>query len=70
MAAFNAFGIVLRYADYGESSRMLTILTPELGKIDAAVHGCRKIGAKLAPCVQIFSYGGIRFRPEGRTGLP
>lgn len=49
--------IVLRYADYGESNRMLTLFSPESGKLSAAVKGVRKSGAKLRAAGEIFTYG-------------
>lgn len=40
--------IVLRRRDAGESDRRLTLLTEELGKIDAVAKGARKSGSRLA----------------------
>lgn len=40
--------IVLRRRDQGESDRRLTILTPELGKLDVVAKGARKGGSRLA----------------------
>lgn len=40
--------IVLRRRDSGESDRRLTVLTPELGKIDVIAKGARKAGSRLA----------------------
>lgn len=40
--------IVLRRRDSGESDRRLTLLTPELGKVDAVAKGARKGASRLA----------------------
>lgn len=40
--------IVLRRRDAGESDRRLTILTPEMGKIDVTAKGARKGASRLA----------------------
>jgi len=49
--------IVLRYADYREADRMLTLFSLERGKISAAVKGVRKSTAKLRNAAEIFTYG-------------
>ena len=35
-------GVVLRYRNRGEADRLLTILTPDLGKILVLARGCRR----------------------------
>jgi DNA repair protein RecO (recombination protein O) len=40
--------VVLRRRDAGETDRRLTLLTPELGKIDVFAKGARKGGSRLA----------------------
>lgn len=46
--------IVLREAAYKESDKILTLLTPDLGKITAQARGCRKKGNGLsAACQQL-----------------
>ncbi|MDN5345244.1 MAG: repair protein RecO [Clostridia bacterium] len=44
---FRAEGIVLRSRDYQETDRLLTILTPGHGKVDAIVKGARKPHSSL-----------------------
>ena len=50
-------GIVARYANYREYDRMLTILTPEMGSVDAVAYACRRSKSPLLACTQPFSYG-------------
>ena len=48
--------VVLREADYKESDKILTLLTPEEGKITAQAHGCRKKGNGLSAACQMLVY--------------
>lgn len=48
--------VVLREADYKESDKILTLLTPELGKITAQAHGCRRKGNGLSAACQLLVY--------------
>lgn len=49
--------IVLSTADYGDHDRMLTLFSPEHGRIDARARNCRKATSPLLSCVQPFTYG-------------
>ena len=40
--------IVLRRADYGDYDRMLTLLSPELGKFSAIARGVKKPKSRLS----------------------
>ncbi|HZB98246.1 MAG TPA: DNA repair protein RecO [Candidatus Sulfotelmatobacter sp.] len=55
MPAYTDEGIVLRRVDYGESDRILTILTREHGKIGVIARGARKSGSRLAAHTDLFS---------------
>lgn len=48
MSEITVHSVVLRRRDAGETDRRLTILTPELGKIDVFAKGARKGGSRLA----------------------
>ncbi len=50
-------GIVMRYANYRDNDRMLTIFTKESGRLDAKANGCRRPNSPLLPCSQPFVYG-------------
>lgn len=58
-------GIVLSRTDYGEADRILTVLTPDHGKLRLMARGVRKAKAKLAGSVELFSTADITFI-EGR----
>ncbi len=61
-------GIVLRRINYGESDRILTILTPDHGKISAMAKGVRKAGSKIAGGVELLTVNNMTFM-GGRSGL-
>ncbi len=48
--------LVLRARDYGESDRILTLLSPELGKISAIAKGVRKQKSSLRGPTQLFCH--------------
>lgn len=49
-------GLVLRSADYGESDRMVTLITADYGKIGVNFKGVKKAGAKLSFASQPFCF--------------
>ena len=57
MPSVTTLGIVLRRADYGDYDRMVTILSPELGRIDAIARGCRRPKSQLVSAVELFTSG-------------
>ncbi len=52
-----AAAIVARCVNYKESDKMLTLITREYGRVDAAARGCRKTNSRLLACTQQFCYG-------------
>lgn len=48
-------GIVLSRIDYGEADRILTLLTPEQGKLRLMARGVRKAKSRLAGGIELFS---------------
>ncbi len=49
--------IVLRRSDFGEADRLLTVLTPERGKLRLIAKGARKPASRKSGHVELFSYG-------------
>ncbi|RCW65339.1 DNA repair protein RecO [Saliterribacillus persicus] len=47
-------GIILRTQDYGETHKIVTILTPQLGKIGAIARGAKKPKSRMAAITQPF----------------
>ena len=63
-------GVVLRYANYRDRDRMLTLLTPQRGRVDVLSRGCRKPNSQLMPASELFVHGEfVLFRSNDRYTL-
>lgn len=61
--------IVLARTNYGEADRILTLLTPDQGKLRLIAKGVRKSKSKLAGGIELFSVSDITFiRGRGEVG--
>lgn len=65
MTEFTTDAVVLRQADYKESDRILTVLTPERGIITVGAKGVRNIKSKNSAAVQLFSYSELEILQTG-----
>lgn len=54
-------GIVLRRIDYQEADRILTVLTPDQGKMSVIAKGARRAKSKLAGGIELFSISDITY---------
>lgn len=62
--------IVLRYANFKEHDRMLTLFSPEHGRLDVAAYGCRRQKSPLLAACQPFTYGEFVLKErQGRYTL-
>ncbi len=61
-------GIILSRTDYGEADRILTLLTPDYGKLRLVARGVRRVKSKLAGGIELFSVSDITFI-RGRSEL-
>ncbi len=69
MKQFVTRGIVLGRTDYGEAARIITLLTPDHGKVRLMARGVRKPKSKLAGGIELFSTADITFiRGRGEIG--
>lgn len=59
-------GIVLSRTNYGEADRIVTMLTPDCGKVRLMAKGVRKIKSKLAGGIELFSTSSITYLPGKR----
>jgi DNA repair protein RecO (recombination protein O) len=60
-------GLVIKETKYGEGNKILTLLTPKYGKIQAGAKGIRSYKSKLAAGCSLFCYTDFILRP-GRSG--
>lgn len=68
MKQFVTKGIILSRIDYGEADRIITLLTPDYGKLSLMAKGVRRIKSKLAGGIELFSVSNITFI-QGRGGV-
>lgn len=54
---YRTHAIVLRRIDLGEADRLLTVFTPERGKLKLVAKGARKPSSRKSGHVELFSYG-------------
>lgn len=67
MAAVTTQGIVLRHADYREHDRMLTLLSPNLGRVEALCRGCKRPQSPLLSASEWFALGEyVLYAGKGR----
>ncbi len=60
--------IILGRTDYGEADRILTLLTPDHGKLHLLAKGVRRVKSKLAGGIELFSVSTVTF-VNGRSGM-
>ena len=62
-------GIILARTDFGEADRIITLLTPDHGKLRLMARGVRKVKSKLAGGIELFSVSNITFiQGKGEIG--
>ncbi len=70
MPAFTTPAIVISRADYSDYDRMITLFSPELGRIDAIARGCRRPKSPLVNAVEPFTSGEFQlFAHKERCSL-
>jgi DNA repair protein RecO (recombination protein O) len=52
-------GIILKRSDVGEADRLLTLLTPERGKLRAVAKGARKPSSRKTGHVELFNHASL-----------
>lgn len=61
--------IILSRTDYGEADRILTLLTPDYGKLSLLAKGVRRVKSKLAGGIELFSISEITYiKGRGEVG--
>ncbi len=57
--------IVLRYANYRDNDRMLTLFSPTKGRIEALARGCRKPRSPILNASELFALGDYELYERG-----
>ena len=66
----NTKALVLRAVDYKESDKILTLLTPQDGKVTASARGSRKRGSAIAAGTQLLSWSDmVLYEYQGRWSV-
>lgn len=61
--------IILSRTDYGEADRIVTMLTPDQGKLRLMARGVRKANSKLAGGIELFSVSQVSYiKGRGEIG--
>src|SRR5215467_6436426 len=69
MNQLNTSSIILARTDFGEADRILTLLTPDYGKLRLMAKGVRRVKSKLAGGIELFSVSDISLmRGRGDIG--
>jgi DNA repair protein RecO (recombination protein O) len=58
-------GIIIRSMDYGESNKIITLFTREVGKVGVMVRGAKKMNSRHSSAAQLFTYGEFVFFKSG-----
>lgn len=58
-------GLVLREVNVGENDKMLTLLTPEKGRIGVMAKGTRSVKSKVLATAQLYTYGNYEIYEKG-----
>ena len=61
----NTRGLVLRETVYRETSKILTVLTADRGKLTVSAKGSRRRGSRLAPAAQLLTFSDMTLSGTG-----
>ena len=62
--------IVLRFVNYRDNDRMVTLLSPSRGRIDAMIRGCRKPSSHNLNAAELFALGDYMLHEsDGRAAV-
>lgn len=64
----NTSAIVLSRINFGESDKIITVITPDHGNLKLMARGVRKVKSKLAGGIELFSVSNISFI-KGRSEI-
>lgn len=58
--------IILKRINFGEADRIITVITPDFGKLRLMAKGVRRVKSKLAGGIELFSESSITYIPGKR----
>ena len=61
--------VILRTLDYGESDRIVTFFTADIGKLKGIAKGARRSKRRFTNALELFSLSNVLFSRGGRGGL-
>src|SRR5512137_2299785 len=56
--------IILRHVDYGEADRIVTVLTPDHGRLKGFARGARKSRKRFGPALETFTEVRLHWSPR------
>jgi DNA repair protein RecO (recombination protein O) len=62
-------GIIIRTIDYGESNKILTLYSKEMGKIAVMARGAKKPKSRLSSISQLFTHGQFLIQKGSGLGV-
>ncbi|MBQ3574908.1 MAG: DNA repair protein RecO, partial [Clostridia bacterium] len=65
MPTLSTPALVLRRSDYSDYDRMVTLFSPQYGRIDAVARGCRRPKSPLLNACEPFTSGEFQFYQKG-----
>ncbi len=57
---YNTDAIILRRSDFGEADRLLTVFTPQRGKLRLLAKGARKTKSRKAGHIELFTHAALQ----------
>jgi len=69
MSNIRTDAIILRRTNYGETDRILQIITPENGKMSVMVRGVRKDKSRLAGAIELFTVCDLVLHVRGKDDM-
>jgi DNA repair protein RecO (recombination protein O) len=69
MPQFKTSAIVIKTLDYGESDRIITLLTTDFGKIKGIAKGAKRSRRRFSNALELFTLSKVIFFDKRETGL-
>ena len=67
---FVTCGLVLRETVTRDADKILTVLTPDRGRLSVIARGARRKGSRVAAACQLLAYSEMTLYEKGRWTMP